>query len=117
HVARHFFSRCPRNSMRKTILLSTALVALALAGGRWWWDARAPDRLAATLAIPPVASAKPALESPRAPRSTDSRPDRAAQLELEIERSLVALDPQQRETAFNSLLPELLRTEPQRLVG
>ena len=39
------------------------------------------------------------------------------QLELAIERSLVAKDPQQRETAFTFLLPELLQVEPKRVVA
>ena len=39
------------------------------------------------------------------------------QLELAIERSLVAKDPQQRETAFTFLLPELLQFEPKRVVA
>ena len=41
---------------------------------------------------------------------------RTGQLVLEIERSLVAVDPQQRETAFAYLLPELLHDDPGRVV-
>jgi len=39
------------------------------------------------------------------------------QLELAIERSLVARDAQQRETAFTFVLPELLQVDPKRVVA
>ena len=44
-------------------------------------------------------------------------PARTRQLALEIERALVARDPQQLETAFNVLLPELLQAESARVVA
>ncbi|MES1263659.1 MAG: hypothetical protein ABUL69_04840 [Peristeroidobacter soli] len=46
----------------------------------------------------------------------DSR-DRSEQLTLDIERALVSNNPQQRETAFNVLLPELLESEPARVIA
>jgi len=53
-----------------------------------------------------------------APDGSGSAPAaaRADQLALEIERALVAVDAQQRETAFVHLLPELLRVDPARAV-
>jgi len=39
-----------------------------------------------------------------------------AELAMAIERALVARNPEQRETAFTFLLPELLQVEPQRVV-
>lgn len=43
-------------------------------------------------------------------------PDRSRQIALQIESALVSTDAGRRETAFDSLMPELLRTEPARLV-
>jgi DNA-binding transcriptional regulator YbjK len=43
--------------------------------------------------------------------------DHNAQLEHEVERALAGNDPQQRETVFTFLVPELLQLEPERLVG
>ena len=55
--------------------------------------------------------------APLAEEGQIATPTRSRQLALEIERALVASDPQQRETAFNVLLPELLQAEPARVVG
>jgi len=46
-----------------------------------------------------------------------SEPDRNRQLGMAIERALVSRDPQHRETAFNVVLPELLREEPDRVIA
>ena len=51
----------------------------------------------------------PANDVPRDPRTSEQRV-------LEIERALVSNNPQQREMAFNVLLPELLESEPVRVV-
>jgi hypothetical protein len=48
---------------------------------------------------------------PRAEVARDPR-ERSGQLALEIERALVSNNPQQRDSAFNFLLPELLESEP-----
>ena len=53
------------------------------------------------------------------PLANDSRRDpreRIVQLVLDIERALVSSDAQQRESAFNISLPELLEAEPARVV-
>jgi hypothetical protein len=54
----------------------------------------------------------PAGQQPEARAGT-----RYTQIEQAIERALIARDPQQRETAFATLLPELLQAEPQRVVA
>jgi hypothetical protein len=48
--------------------------------------------------------------------SASASQDRDRQIALEIESALASGDSNRRETAFSSLLPELLRTQPERLV-
>ena len=90
------------------LALGGALVAACARNCRAAWieaPATAADgRVSqATRAQPPGRSSRPNASTTRSSR-------------LEIERALVARDPQQRETAFNFLLPELLQAEPQRVV-
>lgn len=48
---------------------------------------------------------------------TSDGQERNRQLALSIERALVSRDSQHRETAFNLVLPELLREEPHRVIA
>lgn len=48
--------------------------------------------------------------------AAEASQDRNRQIALEVERALVSKDAGRRETAFSVLLPELLRTEPARVV-
>ena len=81
--------------------------------------------LSGSRSVPPsiptrTADLEPAPTVARSPDATavgpPPVPQRAEQLALEIERSLVALDPQQRETAFTYLLPELIRVDAGRAI-
>jgi len=100
-----------------SVLVLAVMVAVLIGGGVVYFlggrEAQVPR---AENASPPAA--RDALSNDRAPAQViePSTPERNRQLALEIERALVARDPQQRETAFNSLLPELLRAEPARVV-
>jgi hypothetical protein len=67
---------------------------------------------------PGPAVAPPIYTAPRRAADPGEKSDDHNQLlALEIERALVAADTQQRETAFNFLLPELLHAEPGRVVA
>lgn len=96
------------------ITMVSAAVLVAGIGGLHLFDrlnAGAPT----TAPVAPLAE-QPATqsshESAQMPVEAAATPGPARQLVAEIERALVAADPQQRETAFNSLLPELLREDP-----
>jgi len=100
---------------RLTTLLIAAAVVVLLAVG--WMERREPQRAPATADARPSATTRaPSLPTVSAQSSVQSTEQHNAQLQLEIERALVARDPQQRETAFNFLLPELLRADPHRVV-
>jgi hypothetical protein len=110
---------------RNVILFLSIAVAAVLVPA---WVARKP----APPAPPPSAAAarhQPTqqLASPEAGQSADDRAgataaiatasrDRDRQIGLQIENALLSGDANRRETAFARLLPELLRTEPGRLV-
>jgi hypothetical protein len=77
----------------------------------------APGAVTPTGAIEqPVADAVVARDTRGDGNARDSSRERVNQLALEIERALVAADPQQRETAFTYLLPELLHDDPGHVV-
>ncbi|WP_116812190.1 hypothetical protein [Steroidobacter cummioxidans] len=71
----------------------------------------------------PVARVPAPVHSPmmqRAPSANEiasAAQERNRQLNLAIERALVSRDLQHRETAFNFVLPELLREEPNRVIA
>jgi hypothetical protein len=102
---------------RSSVLVSAAVVAVLTIGVVAYFpgerEARAPDA-----ADTPRPAAHDAASSDRVPvdATQSSSPERAQQLALEIERALVARDSQQRETALNVLLPELIRAESARVV-
>jgi hypothetical protein len=99
------------------ILVSAAVAALGVVGLHLFDSLRfrEPGAAPAAAAIPENASAAgdhaTALPEESAPEPADSQ-----QLALAIERALVGADTQQRETAFAQMLPELLVSEPQRVV-
>jgi hypothetical protein len=95
------------------IILLTAAAAAALVFAFAMRDARPPDAGMLPRMAPVVAAAKPAPITGGAVR--DPR-ERNGQLVLEIERAMVSNNPQQREKAFNFLLPELLESEPARVI-
>jgi hypothetical protein len=67
--------------------------------------------LPAPINLPTVQSA------PSVNESTSTAEERNRQLAIAIERALVSREPHQRETAFNFVLPELLREEPDSVIA
>ena len=101
-----------------TVLVSTAVAAVLIGGGiAYFLDGRETASAGAASASHPAAPDAPSGERVvPVDAGEPASPERAQQLALEIERALVARDPQQRETAFNSLLPELMLAAPARVV-
>jgi len=107
--------------MKPTSIITLVAATLAGIGTAFWlsasearnkpWPKPTPPPPASPVFTPSKEHAPSAEEIERAAQS------HYQQLELAIERSLVAKDPQQRETAFTFLLPELLQVEPQRVVA
>jgi hypothetical protein len=105
--------------VRVTISLAALIAVLTAVSAFRLFDTRdANERrpqtvtpLPALINLPTVRSALSANES--APAS----PEHSRQLALAIERALVSREPHHRETAFNFVLPELLRDEPNRVVA
>jgi hypothetical protein len=104
----------------KPTLFTLIAVALAGIGAAFWlsatearkpWPKPTPPPPASNVFVPSKEHAPTPEEIELAARSNNE------QLEHAIERSLVARDPQQRETAFVFLLPELLQVEPKRVVA
>jgi hypothetical protein len=106
--------------MNRTSIITLVAVTLAGIGTVLWLHATEPRKPWPRPTPPPPAS--PVFEPSKEHASSVEEIEREAlshyqQLELAIERSLVAKDPQQRETAFTFLLPELLQVEPKRIVA
>ena len=106
--------------MKPTSIIALAAATLAGIGMAFWlsanearkpWPKPTPPPPASPVFTPSKEDAPSVEEIERVARS------HYQQVELAIERSLVAKDPQQRETAFTFLLPELLQVEPQRVVA
>jgi hypothetical protein len=103
--------------MKSTPVICVAAAALLALGGAWWLRAREAPRqpwLEVTLS-PPVHTSAPEPAPTAAPVAPDPH-QHSAMLALEVERALAAHDPQQRETAFAFLLPELLQMDAPRVV-
>jgi hypothetical protein len=103
-----------------TIIAVTVVALGAVIGTAYRLDARELRKPYPKATPPPPASQ--VFEPSREPAPTQEQieaqaRDQNAQLERAIERALVARAPQQRETAFTFLLPELLQVEPQRVVA
>lgn len=100
-------------------LASVALAALGAGiGATYFPRSHAPRESGANAALIAPVPVDPA--SPRVLLDQEAgRPtrERSRQVALEIERALVASDPQQRETVFNVLLPELLEGAPGRVIA
>jgi len=106
--------------MNRTSIITLVAVTLAGIGTVLWLHATEPRKPWPKPTAPPPASPvfKPSNEhAPSAEEIERAAQSHYQQLELAIERSLVAKDPQQRETAFTFLLPELLQVEPKRIVA
>jgi hypothetical protein len=102
--------------MKPGFLISIMAASLLAIGSALWLHAREIARTPGPKAeLPPPVYASARQPAPGAGQVQQTARERNAQLGLEIERALVSRDPQQRETAFNFLLPELLQTEPQRV--
>lgn len=99
--------------MKSTSTLVSIALAAALAVGAAYFFGDGETRespATANTSLPPD-SPTPASTTTHEPRDSV---ERHRQIALEIERALVSADPRQRETAFNELLPELIREEPER---
>jgi hypothetical protein len=104
--------------MKPTSIVTLVATTLAGIGAAFWLSASEARKPWPKPTPPPPAS--PVFTPSKEPAPSAEEIELAArshyqQLELAIERSLVAKDPQQRETAFTFLLPELLQVEPQRV--
>jgi hypothetical protein len=108
-------------SIKTITIVAVSVVALfAAAGTAYRLDAREPKKPYPKATPPPPAS-NVFTESSEPVWSEEQIEARArdhnARLEQQIERALAARDPQQRETVFTFLVPELLQFEPGRLVA
>src|SRR5688572_381873 len=101
-------------------LISAAVLAVATALGAAHFigapEAHEPA-VAPTAPLPSRTDASPAIPAPHAAQPDRPAPERHRELALAVERALVAADPQQRETAFAFILPELIEQDPQRVVA
>jgi len=107
--------------MARTPLIALIAATLVGVGTAVWLNADEPRKKPWPKPTPPppasqvfTPSAEPA---PTAEEIAEAARLHDQQLELAIERALVARDPQQRETAFTFLLPELLQVAPKRVVA
>jgi hypothetical protein len=103
-----------------TIVAVTVLALGAAIGTAYRLDAREARKPYPKATPPPPASQvfAPAKEpAPDQAQIEAQARDHNAQLEQVIDRALAARNPQQRETAFTFVLPELLQVEPQRVVA
>ena len=99
--------------------MTLTLTAAAVLGGVWWLDSGEKHELHSEAALPtspspvfhPANDPVPVEAGNPAPRESDDV------LALGIERALVSPDPLERETAFNRLLPDLLRRDPARVTA
>jgi hypothetical protein len=106
--------------MNRTSIITLVAVTLAGIGTVLWLHATEPRKPWPKPTPPPPASTVfvPSKEHSSSVEEIEREAlSHYQQLELAIERSLVAKDPQQRETAFTFLLPELLQVEPKRIVA
>src|SRR5262245_4678966 len=105
--------------MSRTPLIALIATTLAGVGVAVWLNADEPRKPWPKPTPPPPPSPiyTPSEERvPTADEIAESARSHDAQIELAIERALVARDPQQRETAFTFLLPQLLQAAPKRVV-
>jgi len=106
--------------MSRTPLIALIAAALVGVGTAVWLNADEPRKRWPKPTPPPPVSPvfTPSREIvPTVEEIAEAARSHDQQLELAIERSLVARNPQQRETAFTFLLPELLQVAPKRVVA
>jgi hypothetical protein len=118
-AALFFFRAMNRSVYLATIAAGMLLVLSATLGGAYYLQAAAPRKPWPKPTPPPPPSPVFTPSKERAPTAEEIAAEAAVhnhRLALEIERALVARDPQDRETAFTFLLPELVQVEPQRVV-
>jgi hypothetical protein len=106
--------------MKPTSIVALVAATLAGIGAAFWLSADEPRKPWPKPTPPPAAS--PVFVPSKEHASTPEEIELAArshneQLAVAIERSLVARDPHQRETAFTFLVPELLQVEPKRVMA
>jgi hypothetical protein len=100
-------------SLAALIAVLTAVSAARFSATR---DVDEPHSQTAVRVPAPIYS--PTMQSaPSVSEIASSAQERNRQLALAIERALVSRDSQHRETAFNFILPELLREEPARVIA
>jgi hypothetical protein len=102
-----------------TIIAVTVAALFAAVGTAYRLDAREPKKPYPKATPPPPASN--VFAESKEPAMTEAQieaqaRDHNAQLAQQIERALVSRNPQQRETVFTFLVPELLQFEPALLV-
>ena len=105
--------------MRPAPFIAVVVAALLALGSAWWLHAHEARSRPWAEATPPAPASPiytPATPPAQTPENARNTRERNALLTMEIERALVARDPQQRESAFNFLLPELLQADASRVV-
>ena len=106
--------------MKPTSIAALGLVTLLGVGITYWLGAHEGRRHWPTPTPPPPPSPIYTPSNERVPTAAEialQAQGHNQMLELVIERALVANVPQQRETAFTFLLPELIQVEPTRVVA
>lgn len=105
--------------MRVTVSLAALFAVLTAVSAAHFSASRDADEPPPLTAAPvPTPIHSPVMPSaPSANESASTAKERNRQLAIAIERALVSRDSQHRETAFNFVLPELLRDEPDRVIA
>lgn len=105
--------------MRVTVRLAALIAVLTAVSAAHFSGTRdAEETQLQSAAQAPAPIHLPIMQSaPAANEIVSATPERNQQLAMTIERALVSRDSQQRETAFNFVLPELLREEPDRVIA
>jgi hypothetical protein len=105
--------------VRVTVTLAALIAVLAAMSAAHFSSSRDADELhPQTAASVPAPIHSPTMQSaPSANEVALTAQERNRQLAIAIERALVSRDSQHRETAFNFVLPELLREEPDRVIA
>lgn len=105
--------------MRVTVSLAALIAVLTAVSAAHFLDTRVADKpQPQSAARVPAPVHSPTIQStPSVNEIVSSARERNQQLALAIERALVSRDLRHRETAFNFILPELLREEPDRVIA
>ena len=105
--------------MRVTLSLAALIAVLAaVSAARFSYTPHAYESRRESAARAPSPIYSPTMRSESSANSfAFAAEERNRQLALAIERALVSRDSQHRQTAFNSILPELLRDEPDSVIA